>query len=330
MQKRLVIFLLLPLILILLGAGFLGFLYARNIMLVQWEEAAILKLQRAAHHIDMRLNRPFQLLEILNASGELNNDAVHQKLLFDQLKNLEGVTKVSLEWLVPPEDKDMMPGMRGMMSGMHKKSRMMRFHHDIISNITLPTYDSEAGGETVSLISSLIDDAGKVIGKLDVVVRFDYLMADVFKLGWWQSDMAGLVDQTGKYVTQTETMVKGRRKLGKTGSPLEEWVIKAIRQKSSGTIRGPGHPPVMVARLLQPGESPLEYLAVCTGGRNLETYYPASKLLFSGFASLGYDNPGVNPGECRENGDFHSAAFPGGPRRGSGRLRSTGIKEDRG
>ncbi|MEA3231475.1 MAG: adenylate/guanylate cyclase domain-containing protein, partial [Thermodesulfobacteriota bacterium] len=68
LQQRLVIFLLLPLILLLFGAGFLGFLYARIIMLEQWEEAAILKLQRATHHIDMRLNRPFQLLEVLNAS----------------------------------------------------------------------------------------------------------------------------------------------------------------------------------------------------------------------------------------------------------------------
>jgi len=112
MQQRLVIFLLLPLILLLFGAGLLGFLYARNIMLEQWEEAAILKLQRAAHDIDMRLNRPFQLVEILNVSGGLNNDAIHQKLLFDQLENLEGVTKVRLEWSVPPKDKPRMSGFR--------------------------------------------------------------------------------------------------------------------------------------------------------------------------------------------------------------------------
>ena len=265
LQQRLVICLLLPLTLLLFGAGFLGFLYARNIVLKQWEEAAILKLQRAAHHIDMRLNWPFQLLEIFNASSGLKNDAEHQKLLFDQLKKLEGVTKVSLEWLVPPEDKEMVPTMRGMMSDMHKEPSMMRFHHDIISNITLPTYDAEAGGETVSLISSLIDDAGKVIGKLDVAVRFDYLMADVFKLGWWQSDMAGLVNQNGKYVTQTENMAEGRRKLAKTGSPLEEWVIKAIQQKSSGTIRGPGHPPAMVAGFYRLEKAPWSILLFAPG-----------------------------------------------------------------
>ncbi|MEA3437054.1 MAG: adenylate/guanylate cyclase domain-containing protein [Thermodesulfobacteriota bacterium] len=258
MQQRLVIFLLLPLILLLFGAGFLGFLYARIIMLEQWEEAAFLKLQRAAHDIDMRLNRSFQLVEIINASGGLNNDAVNQKFLFDQLESLEGVTKVSLEWFVPPTDK-------GMMSGMYKGHRMMQLHHSVISKIAPPTYDSEAGGETVSLISSLTDDAGKVIGKLDVAVRFDYLMADVFKLGWWQSDMAGLVDQTGKYVVQTETMVKGIQKLGETGSPLEELVTEAIRQKTSGTIRGPGHPPVMVAGFYSLEKAPWNILLFAPG-----------------------------------------------------------------
>ena len=258
MQQRLVIFLLLPLILLLFGAGFLGFLYARSIMLEQWEEAAILKLQRAAHHIDMRLNRPFQLLEILNASGRLNNDAVHQKLLFDQLGNLEGVTKVNLEWSVPPKDKPKM-------SEMHRGPGMRRFHHSIISNITPPAYDSEAGGETVSLISSLIDDAGKEIGKLEVAVRFDYLMADVFKLGWWQSNMAGLVDQTGKYAVQTKAMVKGIQKLGETDSPMEELVAEAIRQKSHGTIRGPGHPPAMVAGFYSLEKAPWSILLFAPG-----------------------------------------------------------------
>ena len=37
--------------------GFAGYVYARNILLSQWREAFVLKLQRAAHQVDMRLMR---------------------------------------------------------------------------------------------------------------------------------------------------------------------------------------------------------------------------------------------------------------------------------
>lgn len=48
LQQRLVLFLLLPVAALLLGMGIIGFIYARNSLLSQWREAAILKLQRAA------------------------------------------------------------------------------------------------------------------------------------------------------------------------------------------------------------------------------------------------------------------------------------------
>ena len=54
LQQRLVLFLLLPVAALLLGMGIVGFIYARNSLLRQWSEAAVLKLQRAAHDVDMR------------------------------------------------------------------------------------------------------------------------------------------------------------------------------------------------------------------------------------------------------------------------------------
>ena len=58
LQQRLVIFLLLPAAVLLFATGFLGFIYARGVLLKQWREAAILKLERAAHYIDMRISQP--------------------------------------------------------------------------------------------------------------------------------------------------------------------------------------------------------------------------------------------------------------------------------
>ena len=58
LQQRFVVYMLLPVALLLAIMGAIGFLYARNTLIQQWEEAAALKLQRAAHHVDMRLTRP--------------------------------------------------------------------------------------------------------------------------------------------------------------------------------------------------------------------------------------------------------------------------------
>jgi adenylate cyclase len=60
LNQRLALFLLLPVALLLFLTGFVGFIFARNVLLDDWKEASVLKLQRAAHFIDMRLSRPIE------------------------------------------------------------------------------------------------------------------------------------------------------------------------------------------------------------------------------------------------------------------------------
>ena len=60
LQQRLMLFLFLPVAALLIGMGMIGFVYARNSLLKEWREAAVLKLQRAAHEVDMRLSRPLK------------------------------------------------------------------------------------------------------------------------------------------------------------------------------------------------------------------------------------------------------------------------------
>ena len=50
----------------LIAMGVSGFFYARDLLLDQWREAAILKLQRAAHEIDMRLGRIKESIQIFH------------------------------------------------------------------------------------------------------------------------------------------------------------------------------------------------------------------------------------------------------------------------
>ena len=46
LQQRFMVFMVLPVALLLFATGFVGFFYARDALLEQWEEAAILRLQR--------------------------------------------------------------------------------------------------------------------------------------------------------------------------------------------------------------------------------------------------------------------------------------------
>ena len=55
LQQRIAFMILLPVALLLIATGLLGLIYARKSLLDEWKEAAILKLERAAHYIDMRL-----------------------------------------------------------------------------------------------------------------------------------------------------------------------------------------------------------------------------------------------------------------------------------
>ncbi len=57
LQQRLNLLVLLPAALLLLLIGVFGFIYMRGTLLTEWQDASIVKLQRAAHHIDMRMGR---------------------------------------------------------------------------------------------------------------------------------------------------------------------------------------------------------------------------------------------------------------------------------
>jgi class 3 adenylate cyclase len=251
LNKRLVVFLIIPVALFLFLTGFFGFLYAKGIMLDEWREAAILKMQRAAHHIDMRLNRPIEWITMFHKTSGYRGDFAIQEWLINQLKELEGVIKVNLEWF-----EDRLEHVPMMSQGHHTVRRgKMRFHRARISEITPPRYDAQTGKETVKLISDLKDESESLVGRLEVTLRFDYLMQDIIRLGWWQSELACLVDQSGRYLAHSKAM-EGRAQLGETNDPVELGVLEYMKEKTFGTYFGSGHPPDLVSGFYRLKQAP--------------------------------------------------------------------------
>jgi sigma-B regulation protein RsbU (phosphoserine phosphatase) len=272
LQQRLSLFLFLPVALLLIGMGVASFVYARNSLLAQWKEASILKLQRAAHNVDMRLSHIKEWIRVFNeTAGEEYSDLINTWIV-SQLKELRGATRVNLTWENEQPDQAMpsdslpkmrnMGGRRQMMAG-GRRMHMRPFHGARIRKITPPRYDSLIEHETVSLISELNDESGQTIGRLEVVLDFDYLIENVVASGWWQSHKAFLVNDAGKILAGT--VPEKRESFADSKDALEQKTLQAMKTMPFGTVRGQGHPPSEVSGFYKLQEAPWSLVMIAPG-----------------------------------------------------------------
>lgn len=244
MQRRLIFSLLLPVVILLLGFGLLGFVYARQTILKEWQEAAILRLERAAHQLDMRLSWPEQWMQGL--VGISQGDQQEVRSLLDRIRRLPGVSGVKLVW-------------KERQGGPHRVAAM-----------SAPRFSYAKGQEAVTLTADLLDGAGQPLGRLELSIRFAYLMEGILTSGWMQSYMACLVDENGRYLAHTDPMMKARIYLGETHDRLEEQTLATIKVKHFGTIMGPGHPPEQVVGFYRLHTAPWVILLYAHGSQILE------------------------------------------------------------
>ncbi|MBU0464723.1 MAG: HAMP domain-containing protein [Proteobacteria bacterium] len=243
LQGRLILLLLVPVFLTFFAGSIVSFIYTRNIMITQWNESSVLKLQRAAHYLEMQVLKPIELLNTLYMIPYFQDMAKSKNELMKNLAALEGIVRVGITYSQDNEINELRPH-----HSMHMGDQgQMQIHRSQILTITEPEYDTDAAQETVTLVLSLLDSSDQIAGNLEIVMSFKYLLKDIFKLGWWQSDMACIVDQNGKYLVHTNMLMKGRQFLGGTDNLIENAVLKEMGEKPSGTIQSGGHPPDMVA-----------------------------------------------------------------------------------
>lgn len=197
-QHRLMVLLLIPVAGLLLLAGFSGYFFSRNVLLKYWEASANLKVERAARSIDTRLSEIIGWMKMFHRSGQSANQKIVQQWIVQQLEAKQGVTQVKI--LINAETAGQETPFRVPSMHLHDgKNGGLHFHHGQIVKLTSPETNNQTDEETISIYSSLADTAGREIGKLWVQVRFDYLLQDLLEFGWWQSERAFLVDNSGRY-----------------------------------------------------------------------------------------------------------------------------------
>lgn len=275
LQQRFTIFILLPVAFLLLSMGLIGYLYARNSLLEQWSEASMLKLERAAHQIDMRLNRPKVWLKMYyNTSGKPNADPIREDII-RQLSEMVGV--VSVKFDADEQEASSLPPLTHSDEGQGRARRHpmgvtggnMMFHKARMLEITPPRYNSQIKNQTVSIVSDLENSRGKSVGRLDVVLRFDYLMDTVLPTGWWQSHKAFLVDDSGRVLAGAGTGSGVRQRLGEKGDLLEVQIMEAMRENLYGTVIGSGYPPAEVGGFYRLQEAPWNLVMIAHGNEIL-------------------------------------------------------------
>ncbi|RJQ60655.1 MAG: HAMP domain-containing protein [Desulfobacteraceae bacterium] len=277
LQKRFSILLLLPVGALLLVMGFAGFLYARNSLLKQWGEATILKLQRSAHHVDMRLSRPKQMMKMFHDFAGIPDARLVQNHIVSQLEQLEWVSDVDIRWTDPQQEAWVQQKMHHYMSqgmqyarqpeGEAEGFKEMPFHPGGGIRVTPPHFDSEAGSETVSLISDLKEENGEEIGRVEVKIPFRSLIETAEAAGWWQDHEAYLLDEEGNILASNLEVKRDR--FGETGEAVEGSTLKAMKSLPFGTVFGEGFPPERVSGFYKLKEAPWTIVLIAPGSEIL-------------------------------------------------------------
>ncbi len=267
LQQRTLLFILTPTLLLLISLSVGGFLFVRNILLKQWGETAIVRLQRTAHLIDMELRKPKDLLLLLQSSDD--PDATHQifSLIIKRIEGLEGVVKVNVQWPKDYIDHDLPAGM-GMGMEMMERYRLEQF------KVSPPVYNSKLNNRTVSLVSEFKNQKEKVVGRVEVIISFDTLINQILKAPWWMSNKAYLLDSSGNVLVSTAVKMGledyyPMRAFG-TVSSLEKETLAAMHKNNSGTVFGPGFPPEEISGFYRLTEAPWTMVIMAPGDKILQ------------------------------------------------------------
>ncbi len=133
-------------------------------------------------------------------------------------------------------------------------------------------------------MSLLKDESDKVVGTIEVTVRFEYLLEGVKDFGWWKTDQACLIDEAGKYLCHTKAIMKTGMVFGETDDPFERSLLKAIKEKPYGTVLGPGAPPDAVGGFYRLRHAPWTMVLFAEGKKVLAPIIQFRNYYFAGGA----------------------------------------------
>ncbi len=267
LQQRTIIFVLLPIFFFLTLAGFFGYRAVRSILLEQWSEAALAKLERSAFDIDVQLERPKEVLLLLEGITEKVLSEGLEEMVIDQLERVDGVVSVKVEWVSSMARDELR--FKGRSRGWFGRRENSRW----IFDITPPVYNVENNSQTVSMVTDLVNKNGFKVGDIEVVLDFEKLISRTVKKPWWNVNKAYIIDYNGVILNSTdprgEDAGQKRKVFGENGI-LEQKTLEALREEVSGTVFGPGRPPEEISGFYHLQEAPWVMVVIAPGKKVLK------------------------------------------------------------
>lgn len=284
LRQRTALFIGLPVLLTLVMMGGVSLLLIRTVLLEQWHQIALARLERSATMVDLRLQRPKRLLMLFQkeAGKEMNRQVA--RFLIERIKNLDGVIDVTLEWY----DNAGRQGVNRMGSA-HRPG--MQFHRVERLGVASPVYDAQFEDRIVSLISEFRDENDRKLGQVTVKIAFYDLIEDVVASAWWKSNDAFLVDAAGNLLTETKLYKRDEleEQLIKFGgaTELEIETFRRLQEEESGTVFGDGLPPKEISGFYRLREAPWTVVVIAQGESVLASILKFRQYYFlTGFVTI--------------------------------------------
>ncbi len=242
LQRRLVVFLLLPVGMMLLLAGAAGFLRARAAILEEWREISQLSLGRASHELDMRLGSTLEWVRAFQESFTEMGAPRIQSWILGQLEKQSWVRTV--EWR---------KGLVETGQGEEAQDPPAVSHHHSqhgggpVQTRPLVHLQTDPAQGILRMEVPVRSPSGEALGRLDITMDLQALLGDALRYGWRQSEQACLVDQQGRFLAHAGNLISARGRLGENADPLELKLLAEMGRVHSGTVWGPGMPPELIA-----------------------------------------------------------------------------------
>ncbi|MBM9514978.1 SpoIIE family protein phosphatase [Desulfogranum marinum] len=268
LHQRTVVFIILPIFLFLTLTGVFGFIAVRNVLVDQWGETALAQLEKAAHNIDMQLNRPKQLLSFLDGMSKRDFETGIHEIIVDRLHQIQGVTEINAEW---PNEM----GSQGLRMRRHILHRSKNEKNTgKVLGVTPPLYEVAVEQNNVLLSTSLVNMEDEIIGKIELYLDFEQLIAQTIQSKWWNIYKAYIVDQDGHILAQTinnkeQTAQHSTKQFGQSNA-LEKKTLAALSTDESGIVFGKGIPPAEISGFYRLHQAPWTMVIITPGKKVLQ------------------------------------------------------------
>lgn len=269
LQQRTLLYAILPTFILLITLSLIGFLFVRNVLITQWGETIVSRLERSADLIEAKLIEPKKLLMLLQ-NGD--NSPVNRQMInkvASQIKAFDIVEDVIVDWPEPTTStnslskaSEVLPDYRG------RRFQLRRF------DISSPRYDDRVNNRTLSLISEFKGMNDETVGNIEVIISFDDLLDHVVNASWWTTNKAYLLD--GSYnvliTTGEQSDLEDNYPMRRYGTvnELEQITLQAIEDEASGTVLGPGIPPEEISGFYHLNQVPWTLVVTAPGKKVLK------------------------------------------------------------